>query len=538
MARKSRWQQFTDNFNGVYDTFNKLGQNIEAKRIMGDDFTAEGGAGAGLSGADLERARYKALGDVYTKYGNAEAGLNVRNQLATLEAANRENDINNQIMDELIAQRGLLTSNQMRADTNQANSSAANNYSLIDDRNATRPYRLEGLRLGNESTALGNVNQGIQNNLDNLNLGIAVETRDSAVQDIRNNSRSLAANADTAESNARVSGATEDDRIVTSQNNARQSGAVADSAETEAEVKAATSQGQIDATNTSNDVTVATNNQALSTMSAEDAILADVMALNLETPEATQEALLAAINNSQLPIERRIALSSAIQTHGLETLMNKGQTFTQEGLQALGKGLDAGVAWYDTQDDGNTLEVIRENGTVRVMERRGDAINELYSASGPEAEQQVIAHLSNIIKSPTNALAAATSMAEIEATRANTDRTNSQTTLLDRQAYKEILNQDLVKARNALLDAQVRQIDNEIGNKNLTDSSKVAQQGLQALMRSEEYMMLGEVEGGADAQAELRADYMRSFNMEGAPPLNVPAREWFAMTEEERATFN
>lgn len=536
MARKSRWQQFTDNFNGVYDTFNKIGQQVESNRIMGDDFTAEGGAGAGLSGSDLERARYKALGDVYTKYGNAEAGLNVRNQLATLEAANRENDINGQIMDELIAQRGLLTSNQMRATTNQANSSAANNYSLVDDRNATRPYRLEGLRLGNESTSLNNVNQGIQNNLDNLNLGIAVETRPQAVADIVNNSRTVAAGADTAESNARVNTATEDDQITTSQNNTRRTGAEADSAVTASEVSAATSQGQIDATNTSNDVTIAASNQTLSTMTAEDQIMADVMALNLETPEATQQALLDAINNSQLPIERRIQLSGAIQKHGLETLMNKGQTFTQEGLQALGKGLDAGVAWYDTQDDGNTLEVIRENGTVRVMERRGDAVNELYSADGPEAEQQVIAHLSNIIKSPTNALAAATSMAELESTRANTDRTESQTTLLDRQGFTEILNQDAVKARTALVDAQVSQINNDIANSNLTDSAKVGQQALASLMSSDMYLDLARADPAQAAEA--RADIMRATGMPDAPPAGMEAQLWFNMTEDEKAAFN
>ena len=330
--------------------------------------------------------------------------------------------------------------------------------------------------------------------------------------------------------------ATRDDEIARRGGVADSAVANADRAETEAEVASATSDGQIDATNTSNDVTVATNNQALSTMSAEDAILADVMALNLDTPEATQEALLSAINNSQLPIERRIALSSAIQTHGLETLMNKGQTFTQEGLQALGKGLDAGVAWYDTQDDGNTLEVVRENGTVRVMERRGDAINELYSANGPEAEQQVIAHLSNIIKSPTNALAAATSMAELEATRANTDRTNSQTTLLDRQGFTELLNQDAVKARTALVEAQMDEIRNNIENKNLTDSAKVGQQALSALMSSDLYL---ELVGTNPAQAaEARADIMRATGLPDAPPAGVEARVWFNMTEEEKAEFN
>jgi hypothetical protein len=114
MARKSRWQQFSDNFNSVYDTFNKAAQNIETSRIMDDEkFTSGDGLGAGLEGSALEKARYKALGDIYTKYGNAEQGLAMRNQLATLDAAERENTINQTIMQELIDQRGALQSGLM-----------------------------------------------------------------------------------------------------------------------------------------------------------------------------------------------------------------------------------------------------------------------------------------------------------------------------------------------------------------------------------------------------------------------------------------
>jgi hypothetical protein len=70
MARKSPWQEFAENFQGVYGTFKQIGQDVETGRIMDDEkFTAEGKAGADLSGGALEKARYKALGDIYTKYG-------------------------------------------------------------------------------------------------------------------------------------------------------------------------------------------------------------------------------------------------------------------------------------------------------------------------------------------------------------------------------------------------------------------------------------------------------------------------------------
>lgn len=529
MARKSRWQQFTDNFNGVYDTFNKLGQNIETKRIMGDDFTAEGGAGAGLSGADLERARYKALGDVYTKYGNAEAGLNVRNQLATLEAANRDNQLNQDIYDELVKQRGVLQSGLMGSQINSNNASAnASNASAANTR--FRTSRGEALLPG-ELTYQGLQNQGqvIANNQATENLSYDIQANPERL-------RGLQIGNDQASYNLGVDYATRDDKITTSGANADRAVAEANQAETAAEVAAATSESNIDATNTGNEVTAARNNQAMNTMSTEDSIIAEVMALNLDTPEATQDALLAAINNSQLPLERRIQLGSAIQKYGLETLMNKGATFTQEGLQALGKGLDAGIEWYDTQDDGNTLEVIRENGTVRVMERRGDAINELYSASGPQAEQEVIAHLGNIIKSPTAALSAATSMAELESTRANTDRTNSQTTLLDRQGFTELLNQDAVRARTALVEAQMNEINNNIQNKNLTDSARVGQQALSALMSSDLYLDLANTNPAQAAEA--RADIMRATGLPDAPPAGMEALLWFNMTDDEKAAFN
>ena len=81
MARKSPWQEFAENFDAVYGTFQKVGKNIETSRITGDKFTEEGGLGFGLKGDALERARYKALGDIYAKYGEAIKGWLCANNL-------------------------------------------------------------------------------------------------------------------------------------------------------------------------------------------------------------------------------------------------------------------------------------------------------------------------------------------------------------------------------------------------------------------------------------------------------------------------
>jgi hypothetical protein len=135
MARKSGWQDFTDNFNSVYKGFTKIGQDWESADIMDDEkFTAKGGlgynskTGKALDGNALEKARYKALGNIATKYGNAKDGLGYRQQLSNLESSERENTVNQSIMSELINQRGALTSAEMRSRANVNNASASLSY--------------------------------------------------------------------------------------------------------------------------------------------------------------------------------------------------------------------------------------------------------------------------------------------------------------------------------------------------------------------------------------------------------------------------
>ena len=115
MARKSPWQEFAENFDAVYGTFQKIGTNIETSRIMDDEkFAAKGGlgwdakAGKALEGNALETARYKALGDIYTKYGDAEKGLQVRQQLANLEEQKRSNELNSAIFNNQVKLLGEL----------------------------------------------------------------------------------------------------------------------------------------------------------------------------------------------------------------------------------------------------------------------------------------------------------------------------------------------------------------------------------------------------------------------------------------------
>jgi hypothetical protein len=541
MARKSGWQEFAENFQGVYGTFKQIGQDYETSRIMDDEeFTAEGKAGAGLSGSALEKARYKALGDIYTKYGNAKDGLAVRTQLADLDAKDRENTINQSIMQELIAQRGALQSglmgsriNSNNASANASNASAANSYSLVDDRNATRPYRLEGLGLANQGTQIGNANSQLA-----YDLGVA--TFDSDVSNAEAAARAARSDADVAEG-------TVDSRIDQSTASADLTGAQANQAETDAENAAATQGSDQDAAKSTNALLMAQNalgintaEAALKSATTEDKILLRVMSANFETGAEADAAAIAEIQQSDLPYERKAALISTIQKMGLETLANEGAQFTQAGLNALGQGLDAGIKWYDGVDDGNTLAIERgEDGTVRVMETRGDSVRELFSASGDTAEQQILAQLATQIQQPSNALTVAASVADLNQTRAVTENTQSRTTLIDRQAFTEMLAQDATKARTALVEAQTAQTLQEVeaAKAGLGKSQEIAQRGLAQLQSSEAFAILGEGDGGRVRQLDAIGDYMQVMRMPGAPPAGVEGSIWLSLSEEEKAAF-
>ena len=129
MARKSGWQEFAENFNATFEIGNKIQQGMATSKVMNDEkFMAEGAAGYGLSGNELEKARYKALGDIYTKYGDPEKGLNFRTQLANLEDKERQNlmdentrNFREELLGKIARDQGLANVNKTLADTGLTN---------------------------------------------------------------------------------------------------------------------------------------------------------------------------------------------------------------------------------------------------------------------------------------------------------------------------------------------------------------------------------------------------------------------------------
>ena len=524
MARKSRWQQFSDNFNSVYDTFNKAAQNIETSRIMDDEkFTKEGGLGAGLEGSALERARYKALGDIYTKYGNAEKGLAVRNQLATLDAAERENTINQSIMQELINQRGALKSGLMGAQTNAANASAnSSNASAANTR--FRTSRGQALLPGELSF------QGLQNDQAQENLNYSRQSNPERV-------RGLQLGNDQLEFNLGLDLDTRGDQVAISGATAVKTEADADRAQVGAENAQASQESDQDAAESQNALTIAeatlginTAESALQNATTEDMILSRVMSANYETGAEADAAAIAEIQRSNIPFERKATLISTIQKMGLETLTNEGAMFTQGALNALALGLEKGVEFYGGIDNNDDWAIDRSTpGTVNITSTVGDQTRVLYSATGENAEQQLIAQLATQARQPSQALTVAASAAEIAASKANTENTQART-------FTEQFTANATEARTALVQAQTDQVRQEIetAKGGLSESRKIAEQGLAALLRSDEYLYMGTEENGLAQQAAAVAQYRRTMGMEPDPPTQ---EELDAMTPEQRALF-
>lgn len=158
MARKSPWQEFADNFNAVYGTFQKVGKNIETARLMDDEkFTAQGGLGFGLEGDELEKARYKALGDIYTKYGDADKGLAVRQSLANLEAKERENTLNAAILDSQIKQQGILKELLLKSNIGNIQANTADTKSQTARRDKLVGGEVDAQNIANEGGELANI---------------------------------------------------------------------------------------------------------------------------------------------------------------------------------------------------------------------------------------------------------------------------------------------------------------------------------------------------------------------------------------------
>ena len=504
MARKSGWQEFAENFQGVYGTFKQIGQDVETSRIMDDErFTAEGKAGAGLSGSALDKARYKALGDIYTKYGNAKDGLAVRTQLADLESKDRENTINQGIMKELAYLRGQGAVRNLDANSYASEGAGINSRSSAADRTATLSARL--LRM--QADTDGVMSQIAERNalLDGT---VAQQAATLAATEAKTSQTVAQTDQITQLLPGKVSAQLADLKLTAAQTNRIEellSGekalqgqqlktAIANIGLTEANTKRVLEllpgqiQAQTDASalsganlasinaNTAGQVLDNEADQAAAAIrDMETGFLTQIndptfrADNNIETEEDAQAALISLYKSSNIPIERQMAVETALTKHGIGKLQNVAVETAQAAKNKLQKGGLAGVIkWYDGVDDGDATSL-----NTRVV----DGVYELFSSSGTgenrtetvlhsgASEAELEAKLMGQITNPGSGLEIAASILEMRSTAATIDNKDAQTLFTVENTKGLAGNRAYTEAQLDLANVKAREIRAELRQK-------------------------------------------------------------------------
>jgi hypothetical protein len=504
MARKSPWQEFAENFQGVYGTFKQIGQDVETGRIMDDEkFTAEGKAGAGLSGDALEKARYKALGDIYTKYGNAKDGLAVRTQLADLESKDRENTINQGIMKELAYLRGQGAVRNLDANSYASEGAGLNSRSSADDRTATLAARLLRMQADTDGvmSQTEERNRLLQGKLDqqaatlaatNASTGQTVAQTDEITQLLPGKVAGQLAdlNLTTAQTN-RIEELLSGEKALQGQ---QLKTAIANIGLTEANTKRVLDllPGQIQAQTDASGLSAATvasvdantAGQLLDNETAQAA--ADIRAMetgfltqindpafraanNIETEEDAQAALLGLYKSSNIPIERQMAVETALNKHGIGQLQNVAVETAQAAKNELQKGgLPGVIKWFDGVDDGTKTQL-----DTRVV----DGVHELFKFSGTgsnrtetvlhsgASEAELEAKLMGQITNPGSGLEIAASILEMRSTAATIDNKDAQTLFTVENTKGLAGNRAYTNAQLDLANVKAREIRAELRQK-------------------------------------------------------------------------
>jgi len=160
MARKSPWQQFSDNFSSVYGTFQDLGRGLETSKIMrekpeeeivqeGPRNSYERATGKYTYGGktydkeitpdELRGLQYNRLGDVMAKYGDPTGAMQMRtaaadieNKKASLAAQNLSNELNQKLMNHLVESQVLTNENIAARTANTIANTGLTNQQLIE----------------------------------------------------------------------------------------------------------------------------------------------------------------------------------------------------------------------------------------------------------------------------------------------------------------------------------------------------------------------------------------------------------------------
>lgn len=556
MARKSGWQEFAENFQGVYGTFKQIGQDVETGRIMDDEkFTAEGKAGAGLSGSALDKARYKALGDIYTKYGNAKEGLAMRQSVSNLESSERQNELDAATLEERKKQNGLLRSLIMKSQANSNNANAALSFGRLNTEDALRDGKVETQRLNNEG--LGITNKTSQLAYD---LGVAVQDGEIAARNAENNStvvqaplndkvanrqnESILARADSADS------AAVDQNILASQQ--ARSDLTLEDLRTQAgaeqyrvqvyEAYAAGNQAQINELQTLGFLDYSkrfSDGEFKTAEDAKDAYLGVVAQFDptkaMEMAKKYSADEIGALANQGLKIQTE--MNKILQQPGASALEAARAFFDEQNGDATGVTLretENGYEMFETVD-GENVGSIFQNLSVDDAKSALQGVT-TYGNATSYAEKLYARKVSNKGLQKTDA--------EIAALEASTDKTQSQAEyqeiVNDTAKYTAILKQDNLKSSTALAQAQAEKLKQEVTQESgLTWNDKAAQKAFNNFLGSSTYGALAETFADNPARLKLHTNRVKfGLGLMGKPPSGVTEEEWIAMSDADRALFN
>ena len=276
-----------------------------------EEFTKKGGLGfdsitnKALTGDALETARMKALGDIYTKYGNADKGLEVRRQLAGLASDKVSNnlaqenlEVQQAIRDQLILQRGSgATGLQSAQTTNTLASAGLSDATAVDITAQTQSQVDANVALAGQRTANGKLatEQG-KVVVPDSEASILLKKAQAGLADA--NTNDVTANADAQKA-----------INVAADNN----------------LKFETSINTI--------FTEANNNEAY------------------KTEADAQAGILKSLREAEIPNDMRMSAIDAIQKHGVGMLQNEAAFLTQSARNAAQLGVANLVKFYDTVDD-------------------------------------------------------------------------------------------------------------------------------------------------------------------------------------------
>ena len=546
MARKSGWQEFAENFQGVYGTFKQIGQDVETGRIMDDEkFTAEGAAGAGLSGSALDKARYKALGDIYTKYGNAKEGLAMRQSVSNLESSERQNELNDRIFENQVRLQGILAENEKRANIGLIGSRASNLNANTREILETLPYDIGILQNSEESGDQANA--------------FTDATQPSAIQAAVDTNLQTSAEAQSATKVAKdpyswltpmmkneadyVSGATtvsldgltylaESERLSSLAKQYQADGAKADrnsyqisameEYRNDIESGKFSPNGEFDqeaATSAFLQLTAAFEGQPAAT------------ALYNQYVKDGNEAELGKILNKGMILGGKV--KNALQSKGLkgvETLFDdeNGADFGMRLGEVELKDGTMGIGLIETNKDGTDRRTIAAAaGKVQL----GAMVETMTGPSG------MIGLAELLYQGEKRALDAKVTNAGLNNTEAKTEY---QEIVNDTAKYTAILKQDNLKSSTALAQAQAEKLKQEVTQESgLTWNDKAAQKAFNNFLGSSTYGALAETFADDPARLKLHTNRVKfGLGLMGQPPAGVTEEEWIAMSDADRALFN